>query len=342
MKKEYLNNSLKTFAIKNQEVKVLINETLFILDNFGVPVSEMSSRRMEKMAMAFLAVADVKNSKEFNICKDSNDVSNHSPKTREIIDYVNKYFQENISSGSYDDTRRKDLKLLVLADIVLKSSPNSATNAPTRGYVINPFYARQVRTYNSDSDWENTTLQLLKNVESIQERLAAKRDLVKVPVKLPSGKKLEFSSGIHNDLQKAIIEDFLPRFGFGAEVLYVGDTAKKYLHLKEDKLKEICFFELSHDELPDVVAYSAERNWLFLIEAFHSTGHIDQAKYIQFEKLTKDCTASIIYITAFMNRDKFRGKAKDIAWETEVWIADNPDHMIHFNGDKFLGPYTKP
>ncbi len=28
----------------------------------------------------------------------------------------------------------------------------------------------------------------------------------------------------------------------------------------------------------------------------------------------------------------------DVAWETEVWIADNPDHLVHFNGHKFLGP----
>jgi adenine-specific DNA-methyltransferase len=45
-------------------------------------------------------------------------------------------------------------------------------------------------------------------------------------------------------------------------------------------------------------------------------------------------------VTAFPDRVTFRKFAKDIAWETEVWIADNPDHMIHFNGDKFLGPYT--
>lgn len=28
-----------------------------------------------------------------------------------------------------------------------------------------------------------------------------------------------------------------------------------------------------------------------------------------------------------------------IAWESEVWMADDPDHMIHFNGERFLGPY---
>ena len=42
---------------------------------------------------------------------------------------------------------------------------------------------------------------------------------------------------------------------------------------------------------------------------------------------------------AFPDRAEFRKNAADIAWETEVWIADNPDHMIHFNGDRFLGPH---
>jgi hypothetical protein len=30
-----------------------------------------------------------------------------------------------------------------------------------------------------------------------------------------------------------------------------------------------------------------------------------------------------------------------ISWETEVWVADSPTHMIHFNGERFLGPYTE-
>jgi hypothetical protein len=29
----------------------------------------------------------------------------------------------------------------------------------------------------------------------------------------------------------------------------------------------------------------------------------------------------------------------EIAWETEVWVADAPSHLIHFNGERFLGPY---
>jgi len=335
----YLNEDSATYKSKTDIVKALINHTLVVLDSFGVPMDD-TSRRLERMAVAFLAVADVKVVEDIPNAKDQSHSADHSPKTREIIEYVNAHFGEKISSGSYDDIRRRDLKLLVLANIVLKSSPNSATNDSTRGYVLNPFYAKLFR-YSTNDGWNEVVAQKLEGVESIGERLAALRDIKMIPVKLKDGKELEFSPGEHNDLQKAIIEEFLPRYGYGAEVLYVGDTAKKYLHLDEEKLKELNFFEMSHDRLPDILAYSAEKNWLYLIEAVHSSGPIDQAKLILFENLTKDCTADIIYITAFLTRDKFRAYAKELAWETEAWIAENPDHMIHFNGDKFMGPYKK-
>lgn len=162
-----------------------------------------------------------------------------------------------------------------------------------------------------------------------------------VSVSLPDGKSLKFSPGEHNDLQKAIIEEFLPRYGSESEVLYVGDTAKKLLLCDRKKLEKLSFFELTHDELPDVLAYSSKKNWLFLIEAVHSSGPITPVRLEELKRLTKECTAEIVYVTAFLDRATFRKFAPDIAWETEVWIADSPDHLIHFNGDKFLGPYKK-
>jgi type II restriction enzyme len=147
--------------------------------------------------------------------------------------------------------------------------------------------------------------------------------------------------GEHNILQKKIIEDFLPRFSAGCSVLYIGDTAHKLLHIDEDSLKKLSFFELSHDELPDVIAYTSANNWLFLIEAVHSAGPMSEIRVRELKKLLQNCTADLIFVTAFLKRDDFRKWSADIAWETEVWIADNPDHLIHFNGSKFLGPYRE-
>ncbi|NJS36314.1 MAG: hypothetical protein HC765_07610 [Brachymonas sp.] len=129
-------------------------------------------------------------------------------------------------------------------------------------------------------------------------------------------------------------------YGFGADVLYVGDTEKKHLLLEEKRLLSLKFFELKHDKLPDVVAYSKAKNWLYLIEAVTTANPITELRRKILLDLTKDCTAEIILITAFLDRATYRKFASDIAWETEVWIADAPEHMIHFNGDKFLGPHT--
>jgi len=334
--KQYISpDKSKTFSKKSPKVQELINTTLYILDTFGIPL-DATPRRLERMAIAFLASGDIKKIADFKKAKDLN--SGYAPKTRDIILYVNNHFGESISSGSYDDIRRKDLKLLTVAEVVLQSSPNSATNDSTRGYSINPTYADLLRNYGL-KDWEKMVSKKLDNLEPLSKKLKREREIVKVNVLLPSGGELTFSAGEHNDLQKAIIEDFLPRYGHGAEVLYVGDTTDKYLYLEREKLEELNFFEISHEELPDVIAYSKNKNWLYLIEAVHSSGPISELRLIQLQKLTKDCKADIVYVTAFLNRQKFRQFITDIAWETEVWIADNPDHLVHFNGDKFLGPY---
>lgn len=336
--KHYINpDESKTFAKKPSDVQQLINIALFILENFGIPL-EGTPRRLERMALAFLACGDIIRVEDFSKVRDWN--SGYALKTRDIINYLNRHFYEKISSGSYDDIRRKDLKLLTVAEIILQSNPNSATNDSTRGYSINPTYAELIRSYGTPG-WGTMVLEHLTNSESLSKKLKRERAIRKVRVTLPSGGKLSFSAGEHNDLQKAIIEEFLPRYGYEAEVLYVGDTSDKYLYLEAGRLKELNFFELSHEELPDVIAYSRHKNWLYLIEAVHSSGPISEIRLLQLQKLTEKCTAELIFVTAFLNRQKFRQFIADIAWETEVWIADNPDHLVHFNGDKFLGPYRK-
>lgn len=342
--KQYLDPNPKnpqkpnTFTLKKKENQELINTILFILDHFGIPIKQEKgySRSMEKMALSFLAVCGITKIEELKDCKDAN--TPHALTTRQIITFINANFEEKISSGSYDDIRRKDLKHLVLANIVNKSSPTSATNDSTRGYMLNPLYSDLIRSFGVNN-WNQLVQKKLENVQKLSEKLRREREISKINVTLSNGTKLNFSLGEHNDLQKSIIEEFLPRYGFGAEVLYVGDTAKKHLHLDKQRLKELRFFDIAHEELPDVIAYSKEKNWLYLIEAVHSSGPISEERLLQLQGLTKDCSADIVYVTAFQNRAKFRTFIADIAWETEVWIADNPDHLVHFNGDKFLGPY---
>src|SRR5690606_20818863 len=138
------------------------------------------------------------------------------------------------------------------AEIILQSSPNSATNDSTRGYSINPTYAELIKSFGA-KDWEVMVAQKLRSIEHLSKKLRREREIAKLNVTLPSGGELTFSPGEHNDIQKAVIEEFLPRYGHGAEVLYVGDTSDKYLYLESEKLKELNFFDISHQELPDII-----------------------------------------------------------------------------------------
>lgn len=322
---------------KTRETKKLIEIAAEILTAIGFPIQELTPRRSERVAMALLATANINSMSKINQPKTIDD--GIVMKTRDIINFMNSHFGENISSGSYDDIRRKDLKQLILGSIVMRTNENLARNDSTRGYALNHSAAPLFQSYGTKS-WQQEVDKFVETHGSVTDLLDRTRDIVRIPITI-QGKTLGFSNGEHNVLQKAIIEEFLPIYGYGAEVLYVGDTADKYLHLAQEKLDELGFFKLDHGELPDVVAYSESKNWLYLIEAVHSSGPISENRLLELKKLTKNCKADIVYVTAFLDRATFRTWVKDIAWETEVWIADNPTHLIHFNGDKFMGPYKE-
>lgn len=173
-------------------------------------------------------------------------------------------------------------------------------------------------------------------------------ELQKIPITFPNGETIKLSPGKHNQLHADIVHEFCSRFvGEGGRLLYIGDTASsrneggKLMFLEADYLESLGVPPMSHDKLPDVVVYDESREWLFLIEAVTSHGPVSPKRWVELEEAFKDCKVGLVYVTAFPDRAEFRKNAADIAWETEVWIADNPDHMVHFNGDRFLGPHEK-
>jgi type II restriction enzyme len=141
-----------------------------------------------------------------------------------------------------------------------------------------------------------------------------------------------------NIVQAAIVEQFLPEFAENSELLYLGDTEKKNLYSDNKTMKKIGIPIDQHSKLPDVVLYDRKKNWLYLIEAVTSHGPVSPKRMIELEKLLEKCDAGKIYVTAFLNFNDFKKWSIKIAWETEIWICEMPSHMIHFNGDRFMGP----
>mgnify|MGYP002621838283 FL=1 len=165
-----------------------------------------------------------------------------------------------------------------------------------------------------------------------------KREMKRMPVLIPSWVVSDLSKSEHYLLHKKIIEDLLPLWGMGAEVLYIGDSIDKYLHRDAEALQQL-HITLEHGTLPDIVAYSREKNLLFLIEAYHSSNPMNNERVSSLKQLVADCEASVVYVTAFLTKTEGLTHLKEIAWETEVWFANEPDHMMHLNGSKFLEIY---
>lgn len=171
----------------------------------------------------------------------------------------------------------------------------------------------------------------------LRQKLRRNRQRTMIPVKLPNKQELFLAPGRHNVLQKAIVEEFLPRFAPSSEILYLGDTTRKRLFIRERLLQEMGFSNLDRSLLPDIIAYFRKKNWLLIIEAVHSSNSISQLRHLDLERLTAGCQTDRIFVSVFQNREELRKWLVEISWETEVWLVDEPDHLIHFDGEKFLG-----
>lgn len=328
-------NCYKTFSGKSEKLQEKINETLFILEQFGISINDKTPRLKEKIALAFLSLGEVNENSNWN---DFKNISQIQKTSREIISFENSEYGEDRSSGSYDDVRRDDLKEMVLANIILNTKPDSAKNDPTRSYGISEEYAEIVQSFGSE-DWKDKVDKIVAKNGRFVDRTTVPREFKKVPIKISDDKEIFLSTGDHNKLQKAIVEEFLPRFCPNGVLLYLGDSQDKDLIYEKEELDKLGFFGLDHGMLPDIVAYRQEKNWLYLVEAVHTANPMTKTRKIELENLTADCNAEIIFVSVFSNRNKFKEWVSDLAWETEVWIEEEPDHLIHFNGHKFLGPY---
>jgi site-specific DNA-cytosine methylase len=294
----------------------------------GIPVRGMTTRRAERVALALLAVARITPKDAWIQAQCHFDSSGHPSTTRQVIRFWNEHYGQSVADSSYDDVRRKDLIVLVEGGLVARSAadPAADVNDGTRGYSVDGSAIPLVRSYGTKR-WESELIKFRGTVGSPGDRLSKARDFKRVPVTLPNGKEFKLSPGPHNVIQKAVIEQFIPRFSRGCKVLYLGDTEKKILFVDEPALTALGLPKPSREMLPDILAYEPERNWLFVIEAVHSSNPIGVLRHKKLQELTKHCTAGRIYVSAFQNAKTFKAFAGDISWETEVWIADDPDHV---------------
>ena len=254
--------------------------------------------------------------------------------------WMRDHYDKDYAANSRETIRRQTVHQFEQARLISRNpdDPTRPTNSGDTVYQLTEEAASVLKQFGK----RNFSTKCQKFIEQHGTLAAAynrARKLVKVPVTLPDGSKIKLSPGIHNELQRLVIEDFAPRFAQHSAIVYVGDTAKKRLFVASEILRRLNVPEMNHDKLPDVVFYDEQRNWLFLVEAVTSHGPVSAKRHAELEAVLKGCPAGRVYVTAFLNFAAFKKYAAEIVWESEVWIAEFPDHMIHFNGDRFLGPY---
>lgn len=295
-----------------------------ILEKIGMPKAQQA----DLCAYTLLALLNIKEKSKWNTA------TNEYIRIHDIMEFIKQNYGVAYAENSRETFRKQAMHHFRIAALIEDNL--KATNSPNYRYRITIEALNLIKKYGT-KDWNKELAKYLKNHEKLISIYENKRNLTKIPVKI-NGENFEFSTGKHNELQKAIIEEFAPRFAQNSIVLYVGDTKDKDLYKDVELLKKLKISIGDHEKLPDVILYQKEKKWIYFIEAVTSVGPISPKRIVEITDMTRNCKLGKIYVTAFIDMKTFKKFTEQLAWETEVWLSEMPDHMIHLNGDKFMGP----
>lgn len=301
-----------------------VEEARQLLREIGMPEKQQA----DLCCYALLAMANIKEDDDWK------SATNEWIRIHDIIQFVGAYYGVIYAENSRETFRKQALHHFRTAALI--EDNGKATNSPNYRYRLTAETLEMIRSIGGHKA-ESAIKRFVTYHEKLIEMYASKKEMTKMPVKI-NNQEFTFSAGKHNELQKAIIEEFAPRFAPNSECLYVGDTIEKDLVKNVEKLQELGFEITLHDKMPDVVLYREDKDWIYFIESVTSVGPMDPKRIIEISEMTKNVTAGKIFVTAFQNFAVFKKFSDSLAWETEVWISEMPDHMIHLNGDRFMGP----
>ena len=302
-----------------------------ILASLGLPRAQQN----ERSALCLLALLNLTPGKPW--LKANNPLIGITP----IMDWAREHYAKDYAPNTRETVRRQTMHQFCDAGIVVYNpdQPGRSVNSPKAVYQIEPNALSLLRTFGTRG-WHDALTGYLAKRETLVARYAKERVQNRIPVRIAPGKEITLSPGEHNALIRAVIEDFAPRFAPDSILVYAGDTGDKWGYFNAPLLAELGVDVEAHGKMPDVVLHYTEKNWLLLVESVTSHGPVDGKRHTELAKLFAESTAGLVYVTAFPNRVIMSRYLGDIAWETEVWVADAPSHLIHFNGPRFLGPYN--
>lgn len=310
--------------------KKRVSEALKVLDLLGMPLAQQN----ERSAMTFLALLNLRPYQSWSSA--SRPMLGITP----IMNFIREYYGVDYAPNTRETIRRQTVHQFIQAALVIENpdDPSRPVNSPKWCYQIEPTVFNLLLQYGND-EWESQLAEYLASAVTLRERYARQRTLNQVPVQINVNEEITLSAGKHSILLKQIIEEFAPRFVSGGKLVYVGDTGEKWGYFDKALLASLGITVDLHGKMPDVIIYDTEKDWLLLIEAVTSHGPVNPKRRIELEELFMPVRDRIVYVTAFPTKSELSRHLADISWETEVWVASNPSHLIHFDGVRFLGPY---
>ncbi|EGK1824194.1 restriction endonuclease [Escherichia coli] len=302
-----------------------------IIASLGLPRAQQN----ERSALCLLALLNLTPGKAWA------DAENPLVGITPIMNWVREHYGKVYAPNTRETFRRQSMHQFCAAGVALYNpdKPDRPVNSPKAVYQIEPAALSMLRTFGSPA-WHDSLATYLAERETLVTRYAKEREQNRIPVEIAAGQQITLSPGEHSELIRAIIEDFAPRFAPGSVLVYAGDTGEKWGYFDAPLLAGLGVDVDSHGKMPDVVLHFTAKNWLLLVESVTSHGPVDGKRHAELARLFAGSTAGLVYVTAFPNRFIMGRYLGEIAWETEVWVADAPSHLIHFNGVRFLGPYS--
>jgi hypothetical protein len=307
-----------------------LDEARDVLRELGLPRQQLNDRS----ALTLLSLLDLRPAQPWRAA------SAPLLRTVEIMAFARDIYRVDYKPNTRETIRRQTLHQFVAVGLV-DINPDQRqrpTNSPKTCYQIEPAALALIRAFGT-SAWGQRLPAFLRANEGLRKLRAAEREMTLVPVRLPDGSELRLTPGGQNNLIAAVLTEFCPRFTPGGTLAYVGDAGDKLRAEYAEYLAGLGIHVTEHGKMPDVMVYLPDRNWLVVIEAVTSHGPISILRRKQLKDLFQPSSAGIVYVTAFETRQAMVAYLREIAWETEVWLAEAPAHIIHFNGERFLGPY---
>lgn len=316
-------------SVKSDEKK--LDDAKMILVELGMPKQQQNPNAV----YTFLAFANIGPRTAWAIAT----AQRCTP--HDVIAFARKRYGKAYAENTRETIRRQAIHQFVQGGILMRNpdEPGLATNSPRTHYALTTEALEAIHSFGTPGFEAAAAKFRVASGGGLAARYAKPRGAANITVNL-NGSKIALSPGAHNRLHGQIVEQFIPRFAPGARILYLGDTDHKSRHVDPVRLATIGVLVTKHDKLPDLVVHDETRGWLFLIEAVTTHGPVSAKRHVELEEMFTASSVGRVYVSAFPSFREFKKYAQDIAWETEVWIAEAPDHLLHFNGDRFMGPRT--